>query len=64
MVSYVLFLSLYCSILRRDCEPFQGVISNTKTLLNNHKRNVRINIENMKTKIETNIKSKFRQAGF
>lgn len=60
LVFIAIFLALYCAIMRCDPEPFQGIITNTKTLLNNHKRTARLKIENMKSRIVSNIKRKFR----
>ena len=60
----VVFLSLYCELLNYEPEPFRGIISNTRSMLNCHKRATRIKIENMKTGILSSIKSKLRKSGF
>lgn len=60
----VIFLSLYCELLKYEPEPFRGIISNTRSAMNGHKRNARLKIENMKSGIISIIKSKLRRSGF
>jgi hypothetical protein len=60
----VIFLSLYCEVLKYEPEPFQGIFSITRSMFNRHKRNTRVKIENMKTGILSKIKNKFRRFEF
>ena len=62
IITSILFLALYISVIKTEPEPFKNLIENTRATYNKHKRNARNIMQNTTSTITSKINTNMRLA--